>query len=150
MVEGDLAWISRAKKFVKLNDGNFMIRSCSGSVSFMHFIEVSVNCSTPWTLLLWQCVHNHARQIYQRAYNSTCVPEKLLILLRSMIRICSLPLEDSTEHSLCKSIPKGMEKQLEFVAPTYDGTCSLDIMRSHLQSIVTINMVTLTFVSLFI
>ncbi|KAI5079464.1 hypothetical protein GOP47_0004943 [Adiantum capillus-veneris] len=81
---------------------------------------------------LMTCIHGHAAQIYQRAYNA-CIPEKLLILLGSILRLFSF---SSKEPETSETMPQEIKKQPVLVPI---GS-PLDVIQNHLHSIISANM----------
>ena len=86
---------------------------------------------------IWQFVHENVCSIYQRAYNSTCIPEKLLLLLDNIIK----SFEKMKFFNHIESFSLRMEKEVQVVSLTSDGGCTFDVLRKHLQLIISANMV---------
>ena len=86
-------------------------------------------------------MHKNVCNIYQRAYNSTCIPEKLLLLLDNIIKVCSLSFEKMKGLNFDERLSSRMEKEVQVAALTTDGNHTFDILRKHLRLIVSENMV---------
>ncbi|KAH7425675.1 hypothetical protein KP509_11G065800 [Ceratopteris richardii] len=103
------AWTQEADKWAKIT-----------SLGFLESNNVS---------RLMVFLRDHTVGIYQRAYNSTCIPEKLLILLVSIIKMFHCFPKDCQPSNY---MSQGMERQCT--------SSPFDIIAANLKSIISLNM----------